>query len=99
MKMEQLKLLGNVIEFPKNKDFKNKEMENKFYVATKLLKIIIEHGHDFNITVTREAALEIVNEQSKNKLKDLLVISTSKEFERESKYKSKSYFFVNGDEF
>jgi hypothetical protein len=99
MKAEQLKLLGKVIEFPKNKDFKNKEMENKFYVATELLKEIIKHGHEFNITVTRDAASEILKEQSKNKLKDLLVISTSEEFERESKYKSKSYFFINGDEF
>lgn len=52
-KTDQLKLLGNIIEFPKNKEFKNKEIQDKFYVATELLKRIIEHGHEFNITVTR----------------------------------------------
>ena len=45
MKTEQLKLLGNIIEFPKNQKFKNKEIQDKFYVATELLKRIIEHGH------------------------------------------------------
>lgn len=99
MKSEQLKLLGNVIEFPKNKDFKNKEILEKFYVATELLKIIVEQGHDFNITITRDAALEIFDEPKDRKIKDLLVISSNKEFEREIKYKSKCIFYVNGDEF
>ena len=98
MKIEQLKLIGNIIEFPKNKDFKNKEMQDKFYVAMELLKRIVDHGHDFNITVTRDAALEVFDEKDKE-IKDLLVISTSKDFERENKYKNKCYFYVTGDEF
>lgn len=97
-KSEQLKLLGNIIEFPKNKEFRNKEMQDKFYVATELLKRIIEHGHEFNITVTREAASEVF-EGENGEIKDLLVISTSKDFEREIKYKDKCYFYVTGDEF
>ena len=91
-------VLGNIIEFPKNQEFKNKEIQDKFYVATELLKRIIEHGHEFNITVTRDAALEVFEERDQ-KIKDLLVISTSKEFERNLKYKDKSYFYVTGDEF
>jgi hypothetical protein len=98
MKSEQLKLLGNVIEFPNN-DLKNKQMLDKFYVATELLKIIVDQGHNFNITITRDAALEVFDEPKDRKIKDLLVISSSKEFEREIKYKSKCVFYVNGDEF
>ncbi|MCE9677474.1 hypothetical protein LPC27_16960 [Paraclostridium bifermentans] len=98
MESDQLKLLGNVIEFPKNKAFKNKELLDKFYVATELLKIIVEQGHDFNITITRDAALEIL-EVDEEKLRDLVVISTSKDFEREIKNKRKNYFYVKGDEF
>ena len=98
MKTEQLKLLGNIIEFPRNKEFKNKEIQDKFYVATELLKRIIEHGHEFNITVTRDAALEVFEERDK-KIKDLLVISTSKEFEESIRCKGKSYFYIKGDEF
>ena len=97
-KTDQLKLLGNIIEFPKNKEFKNKEIQDKFYVATELLKRIIEHGHEFNITVTRDAALEVFEEHDQ-KIKDLLVISTSKEFERSLRYKEKSYYYVKGNEF
>lgn len=97
-KLEQLKLLGNIIEFPKNQEFKNKEILDKFYVATELLKRIVEHGYDFNITVTKEAASEIFDDK-KGQIKDLLVISTSKEFERNLRYKDKSYFYVKGDEF
>lgn len=99
MKTEQLKLLGNIIEFPKNQEFKNKEALDKFYVATELLKRIVEHGHDFNITVTKDAALEVFDEPEDRKIKDLLVISTSKDFEREIKYKDKCIFYVKGDEF
>lgn len=98
MESDQLKLLGNVIEFPKNKAFKNKELLDKFYVATELLKIIVEQGHDFNITITRDAALEIL-EVDEEKLRDLVVISTSKDFEREIKNQRKNYFYVKGDEF
>ena len=98
MKIEQSKLLGNIIEFPKNQEFKNKEIQDKFYVATELLRRIIEKGHEFNITVTRDAALEVFEEQDEE-IKDLLVISTSKDFERENKYKNKCYFYVTGDEF
>lgn len=98
MKTEQLKLLGNIIEFPSNKEFKNKEMQDKFYVATELLRRIIEHGHEFNITVTRDAALEVFEERDK-KIKDLLVISTSKEFEENIRCKGKSYFYIKGNEF
>ena len=98
MKTEQLKLLGNIIEFPKNKELKNKEIQDKFYVATELLKRIIEHGHGFNITVTRDAALEVFEERDEE-IGDLLVISTSKEFERNLRYKDKSYFYIKGDEF
>lgn len=97
-KTDQLKLLGNIIEFPKNKEFKNKEIQDKFYVATELLKRIIEHGHEFNITVTRDAALEVFEEHDQE-IRDLLVISTSKEFERNLRYKDKSYFYVQGNEF
>lgn len=97
-KSEQLKLLGNVIEFPNNQEFKKKEMLDKFYVATELLKRIVEYGHEFNITVTKEAAQEIFDDKE-GKIKDLLVISTSKDFERNLKYKNKSYFYVKGDEF
>lgn len=32
-------------------------------------------------------------------IRDLLVISTSKEFERNLRYKDKSYFYVKGNEF
>lgn len=98
MESDQLKLLGNVIEFPKNKAFKNKELLDKFYVATELLKIIVEQGHDFNITITRDAALEIL-EVDEEKLRDLVVISTSKDFERKIKNQHKNYFYVKGDEF
>lgn len=98
MKTEQLKLLGNIIEFPKNKEMKNKQMLDKFHVATELLKNVAEKGYDFNITITRDAALEIF-EVDKEKLKDIVVISTSKDFEREIKYQSKNYFYVKGDEF
>lgn len=98
MKSEQLKLLGNIIEFPKNKEFKNKQMQDKFYVATELLRQIIEQGHEFNITVTKNAALEIFDDDE-GKIKDLLVISTSKDFERNNKYKDKCYFYIKGDEF
>lgn len=94
---EQLKLLGNVIEFPKNQEVKNKEILDKFYVATELLRRVAEKGYDFNITITRDAAVEIF-EVDKEKLRDLLVISTSKDFEREIKYQRKNYFYVKGDE-
>ena len=77
MKTEQLKLLGNIIEFPKNKEFKNKEIQDKVYVATELLKRIIEHGHEFNITVTRDAALEVFEERDEE-IGDLLVIALVK---------------------
>lgn len=97
-KSEQLKLLGNIIEFPKNQDIKNKEILDKFHVATELLKRIVEHGHEFNITVTKEAAQEVFNDKE-GKIKDFLVISTSKEFERNLRYQDKSYFYVKGDEF
>lgn len=97
-KTEQLKLVGNIIEFPKSKEFKNKELQDKFYVAMELLKTIVDHGHEFNITITREAALEIMDERYE-KMKDLLVISTSEDFEREIRYKNKCYFYVKGDEF
>lgn len=97
-KTDQLKLLGNIIEFPKNQENKNKEIQDKFYVATELLKRIIEHGHEFNITVTRDAALEVFEEHDQ-KIKDLLVISTSKKFERSLRYKEKSYYYVKGNEF
>lgn len=99
MESEQLKLLGNIVEFPKNKEMKNKQMLDKFSVATELLKIIVEQGYDFNITITRDAALEIFDEPKDREIKDLLVISSNKEFEREIKYKSKCIFYVNGDEF
>lgn len=96
-KTDQLKFLGNIIEFPKNKEFKNKEIQDKFYIAAELLKRIIEHGHEFNITVTRDTALEVFKEHDQ-KIKDLLVISTSKEFERNLRYKEKSYYYVKGNE-
>ncbi|MDB8790647.1 hypothetical protein PN398_07930 [Romboutsia sp. 1001216sp1] len=95
---EQLKLLGNVIEFPKNQEVKNKEMLDKFHVATELLRNVAEKGYDFSITITRDAALEIF-EVDEKKLKNLLVISTSKDFEREIKYQRKNYFYVKGNEF
>ena len=98
MKSEQLKLLGNVIEFPNSKAFKNKEMLDKFYAATELLKIMVEQGHEFSITVNRNAALEVFEEKNGNTI-DLLVISTSKEFEEGCRNKNKCYFFVEGDEF
>lgn len=98
MESEQLKLLGNIIEFPKNKEFKNKQMQDKFNVATELLRYMIEQGHDFNITVTRDAALVVFDEKDK-KIKDLLVMSTSKDFERNLKYKDKCYFYITGEEF
>lgn len=98
MKSEQLKLLGNIVEFPKNKEIKNKQMLDKFYVATELLKKIVEQGHEFSITVNRNGALEVFEEKNGNTI-DLLVISTSKEFEAGCRNKNKCYFFVEGDEF
>lgn len=93
MRTEQLKLLGNVIEFPNNQEVNNKEILDKFYVAVEFLRAIAENGHDFNITITRDAAIDVfkVNEE---KLKDLLVISTSSDFEREIKYQRKSYSYI-----
>lgn len=98
MESEQLKQLGNIVEFPKNKAFKNKEMIDKLYVATELLKIMVEQGHEFSIMVNRNAALEVFEEKNGNTI-DLLVISTSKEFEEGCRNKNKCYFFVEGDEF
>ncbi|MEG2985466.1 MAG: hypothetical protein RR835_12245, partial [Peptostreptococcaceae bacterium] len=83
---------------PKNKELKNKQMKDKFNVATELLRYMIEQGHEFNITVTGDAALEVFDDDD-GKIKDVLVISTSKDFERNLKYKDKCYFYITGDEF
>ena len=48
--------------------------------------------------MTRDAALEVFEERDEE-IGDLLVISTSKEFERNLRYKDKSYFYIKGDEF
>lgn len=95
-KEEQLKFFGNIIEFP-NKKFK--EMQDKYYVAIKLLKYIADAGYDFSITIDREAAEKIFKKEDLDKKHvELMVLTTSKEFEKNTKYKRKSFYFIEGNE-
>ncbi|CEH34738.1 hypothetical protein [Romboutsia lituseburensis] len=76
MKTEQLKLLGNVIEFPNNKNYENLKLKEQRELLHKLVDRLLNDGSDFEIIINKENALKTFDDYE-NKVKDYLVITTN----------------------
>lgn len=87
---EQLKLFGNIIEFPKNRQIKNQKLKNKLDVAYEFMSYIVERGYDFSIVISRDAALELFDEKEAQ-IKDYLVLRSDREITKKLNINNASY--------
>lgn len=91
-----------MIEFPKNKQFKNKIRKEKLQVAIKMLEYFSGEGKDFHIIVDRESALTLFDETTEQKLRQYLILTTT-DFEDSKNFKinntNSDLYIIQGNEF
>ena len=87
---EQLKLFGNVLEFPKN----NKVLKDKLDIAIRILEMSVEQGYDFSISIPKESACELFGDECHGRFKNVVVIASSSDFINKIMYEKKSVHLI-----
>ena len=96
MQGEQLKIFGNIIEFPKNKLVNEKLLKDKLEVAYKILDYLTDYGADFQILIESDSARNLFNEEDLNRE----FVTLTSNLEKSQKLKvSTCVYPIKGDEF
>lgn len=73
---EQLKLLGNILEFPKDRYNKRKKESDRKYMHM-MIDLYYDNDCKFEIIIDKENAKKIYNDPN-NKIPDFAIITTDK---------------------